>query len=59
MSYVKCVDAGEQLLATAHKVSGNRPAAVYRVGVTQDKDIIAAFAGTVYINQIFFDQVPA
>ena len=59
MSYVECVDAGEQLLATAHKVSGNRPAAVYRVGVTRDKDIIAAFAGTVYINQIFFDQVPA
>ena len=59
MSYVKCVDAGEQLLATAHKVSGNRQAAVYRLDVTRDKNIIASFAGTVYINQIFFDQVPA
>ncbi len=44
MSYVECVDAGEQLLASAHKVSGNRKAAMYRVDVTRDKDIIAAFA---------------
>ena len=55
MSYVECVDAGEQLLATAYKVSGNRQAAVYRLDVTQDKNIIAAFVGTVYINQNFFD----
>ena len=54
MSYVECVDAGEQLLATAHKVSGNRQAAVYRLDVTQDKNIIAAFVGTVYIDQKFF-----
>ena len=47
MSYVECVDAGEQLLATAHKVSGNRQAAVYRLDVTRDKNIIPSFAGTV------------
>ena len=44
MSYVECVDAGEQLLASAHKVSGNRKTAMYRVDVTRDKNIIAAFA---------------
>jgi acyl-coenzyme A thioesterase PaaI-like protein len=59
MSYVECVDAGEQLLATAHKVSRNRPTAVDRVDVTQDKDIIAAFTGTVYKTKQSFDQVPA
>ena len=53
MSYVECVNAGEQLLATAHKVSGNRQAAVYRLDVTQDKNIIASFAGTVYTTKKF------
>ena len=50
MSYV---DAGEQLLATAHKVSGNRQAAVYRLDVTRNKNIIASFAVTVYNQKNF------
>ena len=59
MSYVECVDAGEQLLATAHKVSGNRQAAVYRLDVTRDKNIIDSFRETVYLTKKSFDQVPA
>ena len=59
MSYVECVDAGEQLLATAHKVSGNIQAAVYRLDVTRDKNIIDSFRETVYLTKKSFDQVPA
>lgn len=59
MSYIERVDAGERLLATAHKVSENRRTAVYRVDVTRNNDIIAAFTGTVYITNRSFDQNPA